>query len=267
MDKGSLSNILSAVAMVAGYVLARSGVPGGELLLSAGLFAFSGGITNSIAVKMLFDRVPGLYGSGVILDRFEEIRAQIRHLILDQFFTVEQIRRFLEESRAEIDWTRYVEVDGERRGAGPTPVETFVEVHWERFASQESLGPVIRTQVDKLLGTPMGGLLGIVGRGTIEGMVGGFVHSFATEVKGRVLEAGRRFQIDPSTLPIRWNVPAIAGDVRAKVDRLLSERLAEMRPEDVKRMIEDVIRKHLGWLVVWGNVFGALIGIASYFIA
>lgn len=36
----------------------------------------------------------------------------------------------------------------------------------------------------------------------------------------------------------------------------------------VKELVEDMIRTHLGWLVVWGNLFGGLIGLicqlASY---
>jgi hypothetical protein len=32
----------------------------------------------------------------------------------------------------------------------------------------------------------------------------------------------------------------------------------------VKNLLEEVIRKHLGWLILWGNVFGGLIGILSY---
>jgi Na+/H+ antiporter NhaD/arsenite permease-like protein len=33
----------------------------------------------------------------------------------------------------------------------------------------------------------------------------------------------------------------------------------------VKDIIQQMIKKHLGWLVVWGGVFGGLIGlIAAY---
>ena len=35
------------------------------------------------------------------------------------------------------------------------------------------------------------------------------------------------------------------------------ETLTEQK---VTRLLEFVIRGHLGWLVVWGNVFGAIIG-------
>jgi uncharacterized membrane protein YheB (UPF0754 family) len=31
----------------------------------------------------------------------------------------------------------------------------------------------------------------------------------------------------------------------------------------IKRIIQDIIRKHLGWLVVWGGVFGGIIGLIA----
>ena len=37
----------------------------------------------------------------------------------------------------------------------------------------------------------------------------------------------------------------------------------EMTPERIKKLIEAVMEKHLGWLVVWGNLFGGLIGVVS----
>ena len=33
--------------------------------------------------------------------------------------------------------------------------------------------------------------------------------------------------------------------------------------EGVKEIIQEMIRSHLGWLVVWGGVFGAVIGLVS----
>src|SRR5690606_20125984 len=60
MNKGTFSNILSAIVLAVGWLLASREVMGGDLLLEAGLFAFSGGITNALAVKMLFDRIAGL---------------------------------------------------------------------------------------------------------------------------------------------------------------------------------------------------------------
>ncbi len=55
--------------------------------------------------------------------------------------------------------------------------------------------------------------------------------------------------------------------LRTQVDQLLETKLEELTPEVVKRMMEKVMRKHLGWLIVWGNVFGGLIGLASKAVA
>merc|ERR1719171_1833544 len=49
--------------------------------------------------------------------------------------------------------------------------------------------------------------------------------------------------------------------VRAEIDGVMEEKLQLLTPDIIKRLIEDVIREHLGWLVVWGNIFGGLIGV------
>ena len=48
-----------------------------------------------------------------------------------------------------------------------------------------------------------------------------------------------------------------------EVETLLNEKLKLITPEMVKELMEEVIREHLGWLVVWGNVFGGAIGVVS----
>ena len=83
IDKSLLSNAAAAAVIAAGYLLPGTA---GELLLSTGLFALSGAVTNWLAIHMLFERVPGLYGSGIIPLRFEEFKSGIRELIMEQFF-------------------------------------------------------------------------------------------------------------------------------------------------------------------------------------
>jgi uncharacterized membrane protein YheB (UPF0754 family) len=46
-----------------------------------------------------------------------------------------------------------------------------------------------------------------------------------------------------------------------KVEHIIDNRLSELTPENVKQIVQDMIRKHLGWLVVWGGVFGGAIGL------
>ena len=59
------------------------------------MFAISGSVTNWLAVHMLFDKVKFLYGSGVILDRFDEIKVGIKNLALEELFTKDKIEKYL----------------------------------------------------------------------------------------------------------------------------------------------------------------------------
>ena len=60
-----------------------------------GSFALSGGLTNWLAIHMLFEKVPILYGSGVIPERFEDFKQGIRELILTEFFQYHRSINFL----------------------------------------------------------------------------------------------------------------------------------------------------------------------------
>ena len=48
-----------------------------------------------------------------------------------------------------------------------------------------------------------------------------------------------------------------------EIDRVMTDKLQLLTPEMVKQLMAQVIRQHLGWLVVWGNFFGAAIGLVS----
>ena len=87
---GSLSNIATFCVFLIGAAL-RLNFPVeprttesviATYVLSFGLFGFAGGITNELAVKMLFDRIPFLPGSGVIPRQFKEIRAMVKNTML-----------------------------------------------------------------------------------------------------------------------------------------------------------------------------------------
>ena len=53
----------------------------------------------------------------------------------------------------------------------------------------------------------------------------------------------------------------IDNKLRDKIDKLINTRLEELSPQDVKIIIKNIIHKHLGWLVVWGGVFGFTLGL------
>ena len=256
MDKGTLSNVISAAVVVVGFLLPEGTAR--DFLLSVGLFAFSGGITNSLAIKMLFDRIPGLIGSGVVPARFQEIREKIRSVILEHFFDEEHLRRYLEKHRGEWDWKSWVRQTGDGRG----PVVEIIEKHWDALASPERLQPFVDAEVEKLLDSKIGGLLIMVGVDSVKPAVRQFVSSFAATMKSRVIELASK--AEPSDAAIELDEAKLLRDVRAQVEVLLQEKLVELDAPVVKRVVEDVIRSHLGWLVVWGNVLGAVLGLADF---
>ena len=53
----------------------------------------------------------------------------------------------------------------------------------------------------------------------------------------------------------------IDNKLHDKIDKLINIRLEELSPQDVKIIIKNIIHKHLGWLVVWGGVFGFTLGL------
>jgi uncharacterized membrane protein YheB (UPF0754 family) len=50
--------------------------------------------------------------------------------------------------------------------------------------------------------------------------------------------------------------------VIARIEDLVERRLQELTPEQVRLIVQKMIRQHLGWLVVWGGVIGGLMGVA-----
>ena len=59
----------------------------------------------------------------------------------------------------------------------------------------------------------------------------------------------------------------IVDNVYVRIEKLIDDRLNELSPQDVKKIIQNLIDKHLGWLVIWGGVFGGFIGIISFFVS
>ncbi len=85
-----------------------------------GLFALSGSITNWLAIHMLFEKVPFLYGSGVVPHRFEDFKAGIKTLIVEEFFTRAHIEKFFQENGEDAATSIISKVDFDRVFVGLT---------------------------------------------------------------------------------------------------------------------------------------------------
>ncbi len=225
LDKSFTTNAVAAAVVGASFLL-----PEGQaraITLQTGLFALSGAITNWLAVHMLFERVPLLYGSGIIPNRFQEFKAEIRRLILDNFFTEENFAKLTHDAADELDWSSL------------TDDISYDEVF-------DGLVTVIRE-------SSFGSMLNMVGGASV-------LEKFREP-------ATREFKKRVDAIVTRSNFRDVVAErighagIREKVTRLVDARLDELTPSMVKDIVQEMIRRHLGWLVVWGGVFGGVIGL------
>ena len=106
-DKAFLTNFIAVVLVAVSFVVVDETY--GKILLYGGLFALSGAVTNQLAIHMLFEKVPFLYGSGVIEAKFETFKNSIKELIMSQFFTKEQLQNFFAKEEEKLDLVPIIE--------------------------------------------------------------------------------------------------------------------------------------------------------------
>ena len=202
-------------------------------VFNTGLFALSGGVTNWLAVHMLFERVPFLYGSGVIPMRFEEFKAGIRKLIMDQFFHNADLGVFF-------------------HGAGE--VSEKLGKSLRQVIDNLDMGAAFESLIDVIMTSPFSSLLGMLGgRDALNSLKAPVVQKIREYFKDQFGKAEFQDQIQDA-LKTALDEEA----VRTKLEGLIDQRLNQMTPQTVKEIIQEMIRKHLGWLVVWGCAFGAV---------
>lgn len=227
MNKSLVTNGLALLSMGLGWYLSNG------IILSIGLFAFSGALTNWLAIHMLFEKIPFLYGSGVIPARFEDFKLGIRQLMMEQFFTEENIDRFLSEQSSK----------GHNLNLAP-------------IINRVDLSPAFEKLISVIESSSFGGMLAMVGgREALAPMEVPFIEKMR-ETMVELADSEEFNQIVKEEL----ERPNVMSDIRGKVSDIIEKRLNELTPQLVKEIIQSMIRKHLGWLVVWGGVFGGLIG-------
>lgn len=229
MNKSLLTNVLAALLLGAGWYL------GNSIVMMVGLFALSGALTNWLAVYMLFEKVPGLVGSGVIPNRFEAFKTAIKNLMMEQFFTDANIDRFVASSAKESKFDLQ-------------PVIEKVDLS----RSFEKL-------VEVIMNSSFGSMLGMFGGAEA---LTPLKEPFIKNMKTSLVEMVQTEQFH-QLLQQEMEQPDVMADIRSKVADIIDARLEELTPQLVKEMVQKMIHEHLGWLVVWGGVFGGLIGLIS----
>ncbi|MGB7401402.1 MAG: DUF445 domain-containing protein [Arcobacter sp.] len=231
MNKSLVTNLLSLLVVILGFVLKQ------DMLFMVGLFALSGAITNAIAIHMLFEKVPFLYGSGVVENRFEEFKKGIHSLIMDQFFTKENLQKFFEE-----------EITSKKSNFDLSPI-----------LEKTDFTPAFDSLKQAVLESPFGNMLGMFGG---EAALEPLKEPFVGKLKGAIVSISKNESFQNS-LHESLGSSNISDDIYEKVSSIVNKRLEELTPVMVKEIVQKMIKEHLGWLVVWGGVFGGLIGLIS----
>jgi uncharacterized membrane protein YheB (UPF0754 family) len=217
MNKSLITNLVSIFIILIGF-LYRDDL---SFILLVGVFALSGSVTNWLAIHMLFDKVPFLYGSGVILDRFDDIKLGIKNLILKELFSADQIEKFILDNKQKASGGIIDKIDFDR---------VFIGL------------------VESIEGSQLGGMLAMIGgRKALEPLKDPFVKKLKVIIEDFIKDnSGNNNSTDELLL---------------KIENILDARLADLSPNDIKIIIQKMIREHLGWLVVWGGFFGGLLGL------
>ena len=215
-----MTNIIALTLTIIGYFNQSSG----EFLMMIGLFALSGGVTNWIAIHMLFEKIPLIYGSGIIPNRFEEFKQGIKKLVMDEFFNEDNIAYFLQQTQDKSKASIQSKIDYEQ---------------------------IFEKLTDAIISSQLGNMLGMFGgKKALEPLKAPVIEKLS-EITQQIIEAPDG-NLSASNL----------DDFSKQIETILDSRLQELTPEQVKNIIQDIIKSHLGWLVVWGGLFGGIIGLA-----
>jgi len=232
MSKSLITDLLSILLIGSSFIVPEAYH---NTVLFTGLFALSGAITNQLAIHMLFEKVPFLYGSGVIEKNFETFKESIRVMIMKQFFTKEQLGNFFTKEEQKIDLTPLVE------GADFSP----------------AFDALSKTVMESKFG---GAIQMFGGEEALDGLRDPFARKLKSAVSSIVSSDAFKAQLDHHI-----QSSALSDDMLDSVEALITTRLDELTPRMVKELVQELIKAHLGWLVVWGGVFGGLIGLVSSF--
>ena len=226
MNKSILTNIVALLITLIGIINPFEN----SLLLMIGLFSLSGGITNWIAIHMLFEKVPFVYGSGIIPKNFLIFKQAIKDLVIKEFFSRNNVEVFTSKISE----------------------EAIISI-----SKNINYNNIFEGLTESIESSQLGGMLSMVGgKKALEPLRKPIIIKLETLFKS-IIENEKSSNFGDE----------IVDNVYVRIEKLIDDRLNELSPQDVKEIIQNLIDKHLGWLVIWGGVFGGFIGIISFFVS
>ncbi len=233
MNKSLLTNLIALIVTLLAFFL--DGMLQ-DIMLYGGLFALSGALTNNLAIYMLFHKVPLLYGSGVIEANFEKFKHSIKEMMMQQFFTKEQLQAFFAKEEQKLN------------------LEPIIE--------QTDFSPAFDALSKSVMESSFGGMLSMFGG---ESALEGLREPFTKKLKSAIVSIVKSKSFN-QTLQNSLQSSTLSDDLLEKIEQIITKRLDELSPAMVRDLIQKMIDEHLQWLVVWGGVVGGALGVVSSFV-
>lgn len=203
-----------------------------KLVRAFGLFGFSGGMTNWLAIRMMFDKIPFLIGSGILLKHFIEIRENVKKTTMETYFDAGHITSYVQQK---------------------------TEMILSALQLEESIRDIIRSpevqqliedKIDDMYETPEGMVLGMmVNKEKMKTSIMPSIENIGGDIVPLVSQM------------IRSSEHLTEENLREKIDEMITSKLVEMSPEFVIGVVKDMVETELGWVIIWGNIFGGMLGI------
>ncbi|MDD5556638.1 MAG: DUF445 family protein [bacterium] len=261
-------------ALTAASFLLEGAHPAFRVLTPVLLCGFIGGFTNTVAIRMLFERYRFLPGSGVILKRRREIIHSLAASVEKYIINPEMLEARLREAIRRVDADRVRDA-----------LNALLDEFREDLVSY-AVSDAVREKIRRALGERLG-LLGRIAHWTgirdLDEAAGELQASVAEQLDGfkvddamveAVLERTGTIEVflfGRSHPVVRRHYGAEESLAQLLLDRFdvkaaVVERLSQYPPEKIRDIVEENIRRHLAWL----EVFGVILGMAFsglYFIA
>eukprot|EP00116_Pleurobrachia_bachei_P009079 sb/3469341/ len=175
-----------------------------KLVRAFGLFGFAGGVTNWLAIRMLFEKIPFLIGSGVLLSNFAEIRDNVKRTTMETYFDPGPLSNYVTQ-KTEIILNSIQFEDTVR------DIMTCPEVQ-----------AMISDKVDEMFTTPQGLIFGVVlNKDKVKEGVLISVENAGSEMVPVIGELVKNSEfLDEDRL-------------RDQIDKLITAKLMEMQPKNI----------------------------------
>lgn len=205
-------------------------------LFSCGTFGFTGGCVNYLAVTLFFKRIPGLYGTGIIYNHYQDICESVRTSVIDIFFD----ERFLELYSKQKFNNQIIRLN--------------IEGHLQRILQSETVDQLISTELHSLAASPEGQLLSSVGikLSSLGKLVKPYIVDLLTDAVPVVMERLTSFSQDQGIKRLKQELKSYTA-----------ARKEEVPSNKVELLIKDLMFSHLQLLVILGCAVGIFLGVLS----